>query len=127
MSIALCLNDTQLKYFTVPESRLDRALPGPLPEHFPAPFKARFESLAQSDDVSDAALQHLYFDLVLCPRLLQEEVANGAAGAMDWSVYIDGRLGRRWRECLACHGDATWMCEELALLSSFRLMAEHLH
>jgi len=126
MSLALCLNDSQLKYVIAPESCVDRSLPGPLPDNFPATFKARFEMLSQSEDVSDAALQHLYFDLVLYPRL-QEATLPAPESAPDWSAYIDGRLGRRWRECLACHGDAAWMCEELALLSSFRLMAEHLH
>jgi hypothetical protein len=119
------------------------ALPGRLPLGFPATFSNRMHDLARHPEISARALEHLYFDLVLCPQLhasmrrmqpgstFTTDAACGEAIFLDpkfsWAEHIDERLGHRWRECLIRHGDEGWLSQAVALLSSFRVLAEHLH
>jgi hypothetical protein len=119
-----------------------KRLPSSLPLGFPKEFATRLTSLVQRTDVTGKAFQHLYFDLVLCPQLhaSMRRMRPGFVGAssqargeaifldpkFSWSAHINDRLGHRWRECLLRHADGDWLSEELALLSSFRVLAEHL-
>lgn len=118
------------------------ALPGPLPLGFPEAFGQRLRELAQHPEVSTQTLEHLYFDLVLCPQLHANLCRMGpkSVGASDqprgeaifldpkfsWPRHIDERLGQRWRECLLRHHEGEWLSQAVALLSSFRVLAEHL-
>lgn len=118
-------------------------LPGPLPLGFPEAFGTRLRELAEHPEVSPQALEHLYFDLVLCPqlhaslcRMVPRSVAasdqpRGEAIFLDpqfsWTRHLDERLGQRWRECLLRHQEGQWLSQAVALLSSFRVLAEHLH
>jgi hypothetical protein len=119
------------------------SLPGPLPQGFPVQFGERLQDLAKHPEVSTEALTHLYFDLVLCPQIQASlrrmrpssrdaaETASGDAIFLDphfsWPQHIDERLEQRWRECLLRHHEERWLSQSVALLSSFRVLAEHLH
>jgi hypothetical protein len=140
MNAPLPLHET-LSHLLEPQASVRQ--PIKLPLGFPQLFASRLEEIATRPDVSDKVFQQLFFDLVLCPQLhasMRRMQPNcvGASGQptgeaifvdpkFDWAAHIDNRLGYRWRECLQRHGEGRWLSEEVALLSSFRLLAEHLH
>ncbi|QNM98248.1 hypothetical protein [Chitinimonas koreensis] len=142
MTAALARQESLAAFLTPAPQRLYKRLPGPLPLGFPEAFRARLIALAGDADVSDTTFQRLYFDLILCPQLhaAMRRMHPGSAGAADqpaseaifldpafsWRHHLDDRLNQRWRECLVRHGDGAWLDESLALLSSFRVLAEHL-
>lgn len=143
MTTALAYHEPLAQLLTHAPQRPQRRLPGPPPLGFPEVFRRRLLQLASDPSISDAVFQRLYFDLILCPQLhasLRRMHPQGV-GASDqpasatiflepdfsWQRHIDDRLSQRWRECLLRHSDGTGLDESLALLSSFRVLAEHLY
>ncbi|WP_374347066.1 hypothetical protein [Chitinimonas sp.] len=120
-----------------------KTLPGPLPLGFPASFSERLHNLLRHPEVSDAALAHVYFDLVLCPQWHAAMCRMGPASVctrsmpssgtifldplFSWARHIDERLCQRWRDCLKRDHDNQDLGQAIALLSGFRVLAEHLH
>jgi hypothetical protein len=118
------------------------ALPGPLPLGFPASFAERLHLLSHHPEISEEVLGHLYFDLVLSPQLhaamcrmgpasvCTADMPHGDSIFLDprfcWAHHIDGRLGQRWRDCLQRHREDKALSQVIALLSGFRILAEHL-
>ncbi|GAB3266979.1 hypothetical protein [Chitinimonas naiadis] len=143
MTTAYAFHEPLSVFLQPAPSRLHKRLPGPLPLGFPEAFRARLVQLASDADVSDETFQRVYFDLIVCPQLhasmrrmyphskaCADQPSSEAVfldPAFSWAVHLDERLARRWRECLLRHGEGVWLDEALALLSSFRVLAEHLH
>ncbi|HEY9102123.1 hypothetical protein [Chitinimonas sp.] len=142
MTTAFVFHEPLQTFLQSSPARMQKRLPGPLPLGFPDAFRARLVQLAADPGVTDETFQRLYFDLVVCPQMhasMRRMYPNSQAGkdqpcgeaifldpAFSWSRHLDERLSRRWQECLLRHGEGAWLDESLALLSSFRVLLEHL-
>lgn len=143
MSATQAFHEPLANLLAAEPTRAATRLPTSLPLGFPHAFRDRLSQLAQDRTIADETLDRLYFDLVLCPQLhasirrmqadnlgASDQPASEAIfldAAFSWQRHLDDRLNQRWRERLLRQNQAVWADQSLALLSSFRVLAEHLH